>query len=177
MISARTPRHLSASVGLCSALATLTFANAQTEPGSSDTARLQEAVVTGPLIGRSAKDQPVPAPTLTQKETAETGFRSLSDILTQMPEGGYGAGPTYGKLTDCGPDAGATSIGCGAWEADSSSSSAVDMATIPSNMIERLDVTAGGAAACQRPQAGQRDSLHGKSCGVPFRPSITVRFE
>ena len=103
----------------------------------------------------------MPVSTLSQKDIAKTGFSNLSDILTQMPEVGYGVGPTDGNLSDYGPDAGATFIdlrGLGTNRtlvlvdglrrvSGSSSSSAVDLATIPSNMIERLDVTTGGAAA------------------------------
>ena len=161
MMGTRTLRHLAATLGLCSALATLTVANAQTEPASGDTKRLQEVVVTGSLIARSAKDQPVPVSTISQKDIAKTGFSNLSDVLTQMPEVGYGVGPTDGNLSDYGPDAGATFIdlrGLGTNRtlvlvdglrrvSGSSSSSAVDLATIPSNMIERVDVTTGGAAA------------------------------
>ena len=95
-----TLRCLAATMGLCGALAMLTAANAQTEPSSSDTAQLQELVVTGSRLERSAQDQPTPVTTLTQENIGKTGFSNLSDILTRLPEVGYGVGTTDGNLSD-----------------------------------------------------------------------------
>ena len=160
MMRTHTLRHLAAAMGLCSALAMLTVANAQTAPAaSSDTTELQELVVTGSRLERSAQDQPTPVTTLSQEKIAQTGFSNLSDVLMQLPQVGYGAGTADGE--NYGQDAGATFInlrGLGTNRtlvlvdglrrvSGSSSSSAVDLSTIPANMIQSIDVTTGGAAA------------------------------
>ena len=81
-------RHLAATMGFCSALAMFTVANAQTAPASSDTAEVQEIVVTGSRLARAGGDQPAPVATLSHEDLDKTGFSNLGDILTQMPPSG-----------------------------------------------------------------------------------------
>ena len=165
MMRTHTLRHLAATMGLCSALGMLTVANAQTEPASSDTAQLQELVVTGSRLERASGDQPAPVATLSHEDLEKTGFSNLGDILTQMPQVGIGLGTTSGAFGDdggnYGPNAGSTFVSLrGLGEnrtlvlvdglrrvSGSSLSSAVDLGTIPANMIQSVDVTTGGAAA------------------------------
>jgi iron complex outermembrane receptor protein len=165
MMRAHTLRNLAATMGLCGTLAMLTVANAQTEPASSDTAQLQELVVTGSRLERASGDQPAPVATLSHEDLEKTGFSNLGDILMQMPQVGIGLGTTSSAFGDdggnYGPNAGSTFVSLrGLGEnrtlvlvdglrrvSGSSLSSAVDLGTIPANMIQSVDVTTGGAAA------------------------------
>ena len=120
-----------------------------------------EIVVTGSRIERAANDQPAPVAVVDAAAIAQSGFTNLSDILTRAPQVGVGAGPTDAQSNDYGPDAGATFINLRSLGTNrtlvlvdgfrrvsgTASSSAVDLATIPANMIDRIEITTGGAAA------------------------------
>ncbi len=158
-------RLLTATTGLFGAVGMLTVANAQTVAASNGTAQVEQVVVTGSRIERAADDQPAPVATLSAEDVAKTGFSNLGDILTQMPEVGVGLGTTSSNFGDdggtYGPNAGSTFISLrGLGEnrtlvlvdglrrvSGSSLSSAVDLGTIPANMIQSIDVTTGGASA------------------------------
>jgi len=128
---------------------------------SEENQNIEEVVVTGSRIGRTAQDQPVPVAVIGADAIAQSGFSNPSDILLRTPQVGVGTGSANGGLDDYGADAGATFInlrGLGTNRtlvlvdglrrvSGTGASSAVDLATIPANMIERIEIITGGAAA------------------------------
>src|SRR5271155_4550680 len=114
MMRIDTLRHLAATMGLCSTLAMLTVASAQTIPASGDTAQVEEIVVTGSRLERAGGDQPAPVATLSHEDLEKTGFSNLGDILLQLPQVGIGLGTTSSAFGDdggnYGPNAGSTFV-------------------------------------------------------------------
>ncbi len=132
----------------------------QSEKLSEKGATLEEIVVTGSRIARSALEQPTPITVISAAAIEESGFSNAGDILNQVSQFGVGTGLSSnqeGYFTD----AGATFLnlrGLGTNRtlvlvdglrrvSGGSSSSAVDLSTLPANMIERIEIITGGASS------------------------------
>ena len=156
------------------ALAICLFANmtpvqAQTAPAEeavSDT----EIVVTGSRIRRDPLNQDSPVVTLDQDTLAQSGLSSVADILQRLPSASGGLNSKVNNSGNLGnpPDGGG--VGAGSAEIDlrylaakrtlvlvdglrfvngtsgSGIPATVDINTIPSNMIERIEVLQAGAS-------------------------------
>lgn len=123
-----------------------------------NTGVIEELVVTGSRLSRSGYDTPVPVSVLGQEEITAAGFSNIYDILKYSPSLGIGLGSSNGNFS---ADAGASFAnlrGLGVNRtlvlvngrrsvSGSSESSAVDLSTIPSAMIERVETITGGASA------------------------------
>jgi len=128
-------------------------------PERKDT-QLDEVVVTGSRIARSALEQPAPIEVITPAAIEQSGFSNAGDILNQYSQFGVGTGLSTNQA-GYNTDAGATFLnlrGLGTNRtlvlvdglrrvSGGSSSSAVDLSTIPANMIERIEVITGGASS------------------------------
>ena len=141
---------------------------AQVEEQQSDE-ELEELIVTGSRIVRPEFSQPAPVVTIDQEEISRFGTSDLGNILAEFPAIGATAtliGNTSGA-TD-GKGGGGNNEVAGSSSADLrrldetrtlvlvngkrhvagvAGSSQVDLSTIPSALIERIDIVTGGASA------------------------------
>jgi len=112
---------------------------------------LDELVVTGSRIARGALEQPTPITIINSDAIVQSGFANAGDILNQYSQFGVGTGLSSNQA-GYNTDAGATFLnlrGLGTNRtlvlvdglrrvSGGSSSSAVDLSTIPANMIDRI---------------------------------------
>ena len=129
----------------------------QADAGRDESA-LEEVLVTGSRIARSTFDTPTPVTIIDNEMIERTGFNNLGDILLRSPAVGIGLGTTNAWYNN---DVGANFVnlrGLGVQRtlvlidghrrvAGTQSSSAVDLSTIPANMVERIEIITGGASA------------------------------
>lgn len=120
---------------------------------------LDEVVVTGSHIARSAFDTPVPVVAMDEKAIQRSGFTNVTDILARMPALGTGSNPnnttfsqsdvgaSFADLRGLGLGRTLTLVNGRRRVPGSDNSAAVDLSTIPASMVERIEVTTGGAAA------------------------------
>lgn len=130
------------------------------EKPAEKAASLEEIVVTGSRIARSALEQPTPVTVINAAAIEESGYSNAGDILSQVSQFGVGTGLSSnqeGYFTDAGA-AFLNLRGLGTNRtlvlvdglrrvSGGSNSSAVDLSTIPTNMIERIEIITGGASS------------------------------
>jgi iron complex outermembrane recepter protein len=118
----------------------------------------QEVVVTGTRVSRSGFDTPVPITVIDAQAIEKAGFNNVNDILLQTPAVGIGqgietasysndAGATFVNLRGLGTDRTLVLVNGHRRVSGTQSSSAVDLTTIPANMVERIEIVTGGASA------------------------------
>ena len=137
-------------------------------PATSDNATGEEIIVTGSRIRRDPLNQSSPVITLDQKSLAQTGLSSVADILQRLPSAAGGLNTKVNNSGNIGnpPDGGG--VGAGSAVIDlrylgakrtlvlvdglrfvngasaSGIPSTVDLNTIPSSMIDRIEVLQSG---------------------------------
>ncbi len=128
------------------------------EPAAGTVPALDEVVVTGSRLARSAFEMPTPVTVIGSEQIQKSGFTNLADLLTQLPSVGLGLSLSTGQFS---PNAGAAFVnlrGLGTARtlvlingrrrvAGASDSAAVDLTTIPTGMVERVELITGGASA------------------------------
>ncbi|AHE52487.1 hypothetical protein NX02_03665 [Sphingomonas sanxanigenens DSM 19645 = NX02] len=139
-----------------------------------------DIIVTGSRIRRSPLDQPSPVVSLDGESIARTGLASIADVLQRLPAssgglnskfnnsgnfgnppdgGGVGAGSAVLDLRYLGPKRTLVLVDGLRWVNGASASgipASVDLNSIPTNMIERIEVLQSGAS----PQYGS-DAIAG----------------
>jgi len=136
---------------------------AQAEPGQadpegapvgSDASQVEEVVVTGSRLGTTAQNAPNPVQVLTRETVALTGVTQIADSLDRIPA-------LQASESTAQADGGAVSLnlrGLGTARtlvlvngrrhvAGVPGSASVDVSTIPSGLIDRVEVLTGGASA------------------------------
>ena len=132
---------------------------------------VEEIVVTGSRIRRNPLDQPVAIMEISAGAIEQTGLTNLGDALRQLPITGSAINSTFNVPGNSGFPQDGSGIGAGAvqlsirnvgakrtlvlvdgrrWVAGASASgvpSAVDLNTIPDNVIERVEILQDGASA------------------------------
>ncbi|GAM07616.1 TonB-dependent receptor [Novosphingobium sp. MBES04] len=115
-------------------------------------------IVTGSRLARSGYDTPQPVEAIDAEAIQATGLSNIADVLSRSPQVGVGLGQSNSYYN---ADAGASFInlrGLGTNRtlvlvngrrrvAGTETSSAVDLTTIPSNMVDKVEVITGGASA------------------------------
>ena len=123
-----------------------------------ESAAEEPIIVTGSRIARTGYDTPQPVTAIDSLAIESTGVSNIADVLTRSPVVGVGLGQANSYYNS---DAGASFInlrGLGTNRtlvlvngrrrvAGTGRSSAVDLTTIPANMVERIEVITGGASA------------------------------
>src|ERR1051325_267914 len=117
----------------------------------------EEIVVTGSRVRRKALTTPAPVTVINKEQIQSSGIASIGDFLQQMPEqaGGTntninngGDGETSGSLRNLGPQ---RTLGLGGgkrWvNGGSGAGTFVDLNSIPTAAIERVEVLKDGASA------------------------------
>ncbi|RMB00601.1 secretin/TonB-like protein [Eilatimonas milleporae] len=119
---------------------------------------VEEVIITGSRIARTGFETPVPTTVVDAPTIANSGFVNIADILEDFPAIGVGlgaantfrssdAGAAFVNLRGLGTNRSLTLINGRRRVSGSSTSSAVDINTIPAAMIERVEVITGGASA------------------------------
>jgi iron complex outermembrane receptor protein len=129
----------------------------------ADQAEVSEVVVTGSLISRRDFKSESPISTIDNSAIAAAGSPSLDGVLGQMPqfaasqgasEGsgdvqgalGFAGGQSYSDLRGLGPNRSLVLLD-GRRLVSSAPSGAIDLNTIPTALIENVEVITGGASA------------------------------
>jgi len=154
----------------CCVVATLTFgalpALAQEPESSTET-----IVVTGSRIRQNPLNEPAPLVTVSDEDIAKSGLTSVADVLQRMPVSGGGLNSKFNTSGNIGfpPDQGGVGAGSATvdirhlgskrvlvlvdgirWINESSASgvsSATDLNTIPTSIIDHVEVLQDGASA------------------------------
>ncbi len=137
----------------------------------TDEASVEEIVVTGSRIRRNPLDQPVAIMEIGAADIESTGLTNLADALQQLPISGSAINSQFNVPGNSGFPQDGSGIGAGAaqlairnvsakrtlvlvdgrrWIAGASASgvpNAVDLNTIPDNVIERVEILQDGASA------------------------------
>jgi outer membrane receptor protein involved in Fe transport len=121
---------------------------------------MQEVVVTGSRIISTSLDSPSPVQTLSAEDIAATGVVNTQELLLKNPTFGTptlsrtnsafltsGAGVATVDLRNLGVDRTLVLVDGRRFVSGNPGSMAVDMNTIPTQFIERIDVLTGGASA------------------------------
>ncbi|HEX7887093.1 MAG TPA: TonB-dependent receptor, partial [Phenylobacterium sp.] len=141
-----------ASAGL---LAAPSFAQAQTTDGAD----VGEIVVTGSRLRRDTFSAPLPISVLTAETIRESGQASIGDLLLDQPNinpaannqntsnSSFLAGQSRADIRGIGPTRTLVLMDGRRLPFSDASSPAVDLNTIPSLMVERVETLVGGASA------------------------------
>lgn len=138
---------------------------------SQETGVSETVVVTGSRIRQDPLNQPAPLITMTDEEIARSGLTSVGDVLQRLPVsggglntkfntsgnvgfppdgGGVGAGATTADLRHLGPKRVLVLVDGIRWVHESSASglsSATDLNTIPTSIIDHIEVLQDGASS------------------------------
>ena len=131
-----------------------------TAPGTTEVGA-EDVVVTGSRIRRPNDDSPIPITTVTAQDIFETGRISIGDTLNQLPQlrpslgsqnstSGLGTrGVNFLDLRDLGRQRTLVLVnGRRHVSADIiNNGSAVDVNTIPTDLVERIDIVTGGVSS------------------------------
>jgi outer membrane receptor protein involved in Fe transport len=122
--------------------------------------QVEELVVTGSRIARPNLEQPTPITTITQQSIQNAGTASLGDVLAQLPAlSGYGTvransdsggevgGLSFPDLRSLGTERTLTLVNGQRHVGGDAGNTAVDLGSIPTALVERVDVITGGASA------------------------------
>ncbi len=138
---------------------------AQTQQAADETKRdnatqVQEVVVTGSRIARPNLDQPTPISTVSQQTIQNAGTGNLGDIIAQLPAVGFsgtvrgnsnnfgnGAGLNQINLRDLGLSRTLVLVDGQRHVAGDITNNAVDVNSIPSALVDHVEVLTGGASA------------------------------
>ena len=120
----------------------------------------QEVVVTGSRIARPNLAQPTPIQTLSPEQIQNAGTGNLGDIITQLPAVGFtsgvrgnsnnfgnGAGLNELNLRNLGTSRTLVLVDGQRHVASDINSNAVDINTIPTALVDHVEVVTGGASA------------------------------
>lgn len=123
-------------------------------------AEVQELVVTGSRIPRPNLDQPTPVSTVSQQLIQNAGTSNLGDVIAQLPALSYSGtvrgngnsfadsgGLNFPDLRDLGTSRTLTLVDGKRHVAGDAGDSAVDLNSIPTALVDRVEVITGGASA------------------------------
>jgi outer membrane receptor protein involved in Fe transport len=136
------------------------FAAGAAESADDDIETLEVVEVTGSRITRPAEDSPNPVIAISAVEIEQSGLTNLTDILVQSPQlvssittsdssgtSDYPAGVNLLNLRNLGTDRTLVLVNGRRHIAGIPGSAAVDVNSIPMDLVERVDVLTGGVSA------------------------------
>ncbi|WOK37531.1 TonB-dependent receptor domain-containing protein [Sphingomonas sp. C3-2] len=140
--------------------ATMPHAIAQTSQGEDAThgGSSEDIVVTGSRIIRTGADNPTPTTVLNAETIRQSGVTEIADLVNQLPSlfvtqtnqtsnQSGNAGVNALDLRGLGTERTLVLVNGRRRVASMPGSSAVDISTLPTNLVERVDVITGGASA------------------------------
>ncbi|MDG2533842.1 TonB-dependent receptor [Sphingomonas sp. HITSZ_GF] len=139
---------------ICASSAHAQQVDEQTEPAAAPT----EIVVTGSRVARTEFDNPTPTTVIGADRIEQTGLNDVGDVLLQMPQisVGLGAsndtfqrdiGASFINLRGLGTNRTLVLVNGRRRVSGSRDGSQVDVSSIPSSMVERIEIITGGASA------------------------------
>ncbi|MCV6604249.1 MAG: TonB-dependent receptor [Porticoccaceae bacterium] len=135
------------------------FTSAQAEDAKSSSESLEEVVVTGSRIVRPDINQPTPVTSLSQEAISLSGAINIADVVNELPNFAVGVGRSNNNfsftraglntlnLRDLGTQRTLVLVNGRRHVSSVQGSGEVDISTIPSALVERVDVITGGASA------------------------------
>lgn len=128
----------------------------------SANAPVETVVVTGSLIQQNPGDQPIPTIIIDADTIAKTGRANIGAVLSQLPQvtnsgadltpvssnfltSGFGVSQV--DLRNLGADRTLVLVNGRRWVSGSPTSTAIDLNTIPTQLIDHVDTITGGASA------------------------------
>lgn len=120
---------------------------------------VDEIVVTGSRIAQTGYNTPSPVAVTGPQQIARTGVSNLYDVLNRSPQFSVGVGPasaegylgevgaSFVNLRGLGTNRTLVLINGQRRVSGASTTSAVDLSSIPAGMVQRIEVVTGGAAA------------------------------
>ncbi|MBT8099433.1 MAG: TonB-dependent receptor [Gammaproteobacteria bacterium] len=164
-------KYLASAGGVVVALALNLLFNPAQQVLAQEAEEIEEVVVTGSRIRRNPLDEPVAIMDISAQDLQNTGLTNLGDALQNLPITGSAINSQFNVPGNSGFPQDGSGIGAGAaevsirnvgakrtlvlidgrrWIAGASASgvpSAVDLNTVPDNVIERVEVLQDGASA------------------------------
>jgi iron complex outermembrane receptor protein len=140
------------------AASTLLFTSASVYSADEDT-KFERIEVTGSKIKRIGELSPTPVTVITGADMMKMGITNVADILNKLPSSTVGISPETSNnsifanglnqtnLRGLGSDRTLVLVNGRRFVAGSNGSSAVDLNTIPTAMVSRIEVITGGASA------------------------------
>lgn len=128
-------------------------------PAGGEAAQMEELVVTGSHLRRSSFDEPIPVAEVSHEDLMDQGYVDLADALTDIPGVDQGVnlataqtavqdnGLSTVNLRGLGDNRTLTLIDGHRAVSNAGSRNAVSLSSIPSFMIDRVEVSTGGASA------------------------------
>jgi iron complex outermembrane recepter protein len=125
----------------------------------ANTGRLESVLVTGSRIPRDALSAPMPLVAIDRAQIADSGVENIADAIVQLPSVSVGvnlansrqfvvgAGTNLISLRGLGVDRTLVLVDGRRQVSGSPSSAAVDLNTIPADLVERVEVVTGGTSA------------------------------
>lgn len=176
---------LAGAVALAAPAFAQTAPSSQTEP---EAVEIEEIIVTGSRIARPNLEQPAPVSTITRESIEDAGTVNLGDILAELPgmsrantvrgnanSGGTTVGLSNANLRGLGASRTLTLVNGKRHVGGSAGSTAVDLNSIPSALVERYEVVTGGASAIYGSDAVSgvvniilRDDFEGAEVGASY---------
>lgn len=180
--------HLLGSTAVVGALLLASPSFAQEAQTAEGVATVEEIVVTGSRIARPNLEQPAPVSTVGRESIQDAGTTNLGDILAEMPgmgrantvrgnadSGGTLVGLNQANLRGLGATRTLTLVDGKRHVGGSAGSTAVDLNSIPTALIERVEVVTGGASAIYGSDAVSgvvniilRDDFEGAEVGATY---------
>ena len=164
-------KNLASAGAVAAALVLNLLANPEQLVSAQEADELEEVIVTGSRIRRNPLDEPVAIMDIGSEELKGTGLTNLGDALQNLPISGSAVNSQFNVPGNSGFPQDGSGIGAGAvelsirnvgakrtlvlvdgrrWVAGASASgvpSAVDLNSIPDNVIERIEILQDGASA------------------------------
>lgn len=130
------------------------------ESSRSHALQLEEIVVTGSRLQRSTTDSPIPVTTITAEDVELSGVTAIGDLVNKLPAMGFGAnrqtnigvaapaeiGTNLLDLRQLGTQRTLVVVNGRRHVGSVAGSTAVDVNSIPTALVERVDVSTGGAS-------------------------------
>lgn len=155
---------------------------------SQEATQVDEILVTGSRIARPNLEQPAPVGTITAQAIANSGTTNIGDILAEMPgmgrgntvrgnadSGGDDVGLSMANLRNLGATRTLTLVNGKRHVGGDAGSTAVDLNSIPSALVNRIEVVTGGASAIYGSDAVSgvvniilRDDFEGAQIGASY---------
>ncbi len=143
---------LGASLSILAATAAILPAHAQGAPAATE--ELEEIIVTGSRIARPAEQSPVPVTAIGEEVLEQRGITAISDALARVPAlqntrsvAETTNGLVTANLRGLGANRTLVLVNGRRHVSGVAGEASVDLSTIPSALIERVDVLTGGASA------------------------------
>jgi iron complex outermembrane recepter protein len=155
----RTTLLASVATAACLTVPGLAFAEQTSNQAAAKGAEVGELIVTGSRIPQPNLEQPTPVAVLSNVAIQQSGAANLGDVLSQIPalgfsgsirgieNGGQNSGLDIPNLRNLGTNRTLTLVDGQRHVPGAAGSAGVDLNSVPPTLVDRVEVTTGGASA------------------------------